>query len=62
MMKLLNMIIVLSAERVQHGGNVCILRVHGLMGQSTVNIAKCLYYIGCILYLGRVEPAVYCEP
>ena len=60
-MKHLNMRIALSAERLQHGVNICILPIHGLIGQSTVNIATCLYHIGCILYLGSVEPAVYCE-
>ena len=44
MMKHLNMNMALHPERV----NIYILPFHGLMGQSTVNIAMCLCHDGCI--------------
>ena len=60
-MKHLNMSIILPAERLQHGVTIYILPFHGLMGQSTVNIAMCLCHVSCILYLRSVEPTLYCE-
>ena len=40
--------IALPAERLQHGVKICILPFHGLMGQSTVNIAMCLCHVSYI--------------
>ena len=47
----LNMNIALPAERLQHGVNIYILLpFHGLMGQTTVNIAMCLCHVSWILF------------
>ena len=61
--KHLNLRIVLPAERLQHGVNIYILPFHGLMRQSTVNTAMCLwhYIMSVVYYLQSVEPTVYGE-
>ena len=57
-MKHLNMSIALPAERLQHGVNIYVLPFHGLMGQSSVNIAMRLCHVS---YLRSVEPTACCE-
>ena len=49
-MKYLNMNIALPAERLQHGVNIFTLPFHGLMGQSTVNIAMAYVPKPCQLF------------
>ena len=56
-MKHLNMIIALPAERLQHGVNIYILPFHGLMRQSTVNVAMCLMttcHVSCMYIIYKV--------
>ena len=45
MLKHPNTNITLPPERLQRGLNISILQFHGLMRQSTVNIAMCLCHV-----------------
>ena len=59
MIKLLHTSLALPAERLHHGVDIYILQFHGLMGQSTVNIAKCLYVMLAVYYIYEVLSLQY---